>query len=109
MTALFLSFAQYALLRALDLATKWGKKKLAEMWDHAKKRVLELEADPNLSGKQKAAVLAEELRLKALDLSPDATDAMVSHSLEKAAPFLNQAIEIMIPFAVIVARATPTK
>ena len=109
MTTLFLSFAQYALLRALDLATKWGKSKLKDIWEHAKQRVLDLEAAPSLTGKQKAAVIAEELRLKALDLSPDATDEMVSSAMGKAAPFLNQAIEIMIPFAVIVARAASTK
>lgn len=109
MTTLFLSFAQYALLRALDLATRWGKAKLKELWEHAKRRVLDLEASPDLTGKQKAAVLAEELRLMALDLSPDATDRMVSTAMEKAAPFLNQAIEILIPFAVIVARGTASK
>jgi hypothetical protein len=109
MTTLFLSFAQYALLRALDLATKWGKAKLKDLWEFAKQRVLDLEATPGLTGKQKAAVLSEELRLRALDLSPEATDEMVSVAIARSAPFLNQAIEILIPFAVIVARATTTK
>lgn len=109
MTTLFLSFAQYALLRALDLATRWGKAKLKELREHAKRRVLDLEQESDLTGKQKAALLAEELRLMALGLSPEATDGMVSASMAKAAPFLNQAIEILIPFAVIVARGTASK
>lgn len=107
MTTLLLSFAQAALLQALSLATRWGKAKLKDIWDHARHRVLDLEAQPGLSGKQKAAILAEELRLRALDLSPDATDEMVTAAMATSAPFLNQAIEILIPFAVIIARAQP--
>ena len=103
--SILLSFAQAALLQALGLVTKWGKAKLKELWEYAKKRVLELEAAPGLTGKEKAAKLSEELRLKALDLSPDATDAAVDAAMKKAAPHLNQAIEILIPFAVIIARA----
>ena len=105
MTGFFIALAQAALIQALSLATQWGKAKLKEIWEHAKKRALELDGMQGLTGKQKAGILSEELRLAALDLSPDATDAAVETALHAAFPFLNQVIEILIPFAVIVARA----